>query len=64
VVPVDPGAPPTPAELEAWCREHLGSYKIPRLVEFIDVLPRNEMQKVDKKSLRKPYWGEGRTIGG
>ena len=64
VVPVDPGAPPTPAELEAWCREHLGSYKIPRLVEFIEVLPRNEMQKVDKKSLRKPYWGEGRTIGG
>ena len=64
VVPVDPSDPPTPAELEGWCREHLGSYKIPRLVEFIEVLPRNEMQKVDKKSLRKPYWGEGRTIGG
>ena len=64
VVAVDPSDPPTTAELEAWCRERLGSYKIPRLVEFIDVLPRNEMQKVDKKSLRKPYWGEGRTIGG
>ncbi len=64
VVAVDPSDPPTTAELEAWCRERLGSYKIPRLVEFIDVLPRNEMQKVDKKSLRRPYWGEGRTIGG
>lgn len=64
VVPVDSSNPPAAVELEAWCREHLGSYKIPRLVEFIDVLPRNEMQKVDKKSLRKPYWGEGRAIGG
>jgi acyl-coenzyme A synthetase/AMP-(fatty) acid ligase len=64
VVPVDPSAPPTLAELDAWCRERLGAYKIPRLVEFIEVLPRNEMQKVDKKALRKPYWGEGRTIGG
>lgn len=64
VVPVEQSAPPTLAELDAWCRERLGGYKIPRLVEFIEVLPRNEMQKVDKKALRRPYWGEGRTIGG
>ena len=64
IVPVDVSEPPTLTELDAWCRERLGGYKIPRLVEFIEVLPRNEMQKVDKKSLRTPYWGEGRTIGG
>ena len=64
VVPAEQSAPPTLAELDAWCRERLGGYKIPRLVEFIDVLPRNEMQKVDKLALRRPYWGEGRTIGG
>ncbi|MUH45473.1 MAG: AMP-binding protein [Actinobacteria bacterium] len=64
IVPVDPASPPAPAELEAWCREHLGGYKIPRLFEFIEVLPRNEMQKIDKKALRKPYWGSERTIGG
>jgi long-chain acyl-CoA synthetase len=64
VVPVEQSAPPTLAELDAWCRDRLGGYKIPRLVEFIEVLPRNEMQKVDKKALRKPYWGEGRAIGG
>ena len=56
VVPVDPSAPPDPADLEAFCRDLLSAYKIPRRYEFITELPRNEMQKVDKKALRRPYW--------
>ena len=50
--------------LEAFCRDLISAYKIPRKYEFIDELPRNEMQKVDKKSLRRPYWDGDRTIGG
>ncbi len=64
VVPVDPANPPDPSSLEAFCRERISAYKIPRRYEFIDELPRNEMQKVDKKSLRRPYWSSDRTIGG
>lgn len=64
VVPVEPQDPPTAADLEAFCRDRLASYKIPRSYEFIDELPRNEMQKVDKKALRRPYWDSERTIAG
>ncbi len=64
VVPTDPADPPAGADLEAFCRERLAAYKIPRRYEYLDELPRNEMQKVDKKSLRRPYWDGDRTIGG
>ena len=64
IVPVDPANPPQPAELEAFCRDLISAYKIPRAYELIDELPRNEMQKVDKKALRRPYWDSDRTIGG
>lgn len=56
VVPADPSAPPDPADLESFCRDLISAYKIPRRYEFIAELPRNEMQKVDKKALRRPYW--------
>jgi malonyl-CoA/methylmalonyl-CoA synthetase len=36
------------AEIIAFCREHLASYKKPRHVVFMDVLPRNALGKVQK----------------
>lgn len=49
----------------AHCREHLASYKKPRVIEFVDGLPRNEMGKVDKKVLREAYWaGQTRQVNG
>lgn len=64
VVADDPEDPPDPADLEAFCRDLISAYKIPRRYEFIAELPRNEMQKVDKKALRRPYWDGDRTIAG
>lgn len=64
VVPVGGAPPPTPDELRAWCREHLAGYKCPRTFELVDELARNAMGKLDKRVLRRPYWGSDRTIGG
>ena len=64
VVASDASSPPTAADLQDFCRELISSYKIPRVYEFVAELPRNEMQKVDKKALRKPYWASDRTIAG
>jgi acyl-CoA synthetase (AMP-forming)/AMP-acid ligase II len=62
---VVPGHPaPDPAELGAWCRNRLASYKCPRSYEFVDALPRNIMGKIDKRALRRPYWNGERTIAG
>jgi acyl-CoA synthetase (AMP-forming)/AMP-acid ligase II len=62
IVPV--GEPPDPAELEAYCRDRLAPYKVPREYEFRDDLVRNAMGKLDKKAMRAPYWHDQRTIAG
>jgi long-chain acyl-CoA synthetase len=62
IVPV--GEPPDPAELEAYARERLAPYKVPRAYEFRDDLVRNAMGKLDKKAMRAPYWHDERTIAG
>ena len=62
VVPA--GDPPDPAGLEAWCRDHLAPYKVPRAYEFRTELIYNAMGKPDKKAMRAPYWSTERTIAG
>jgi len=63
VVPVDAGEPPSAQELIALCREHLSGYKCPRTVEIVSTVGRNAMGKVNKRSLRAPYW-QGSRQGG
>jgi acyl-CoA synthetase (AMP-forming)/AMP-acid ligase II len=59
VVP-SPGSSLTAAEIVAFAREHLASYKVPRSVHFTDELPRTGSGKLLKRQLRAPYWA-GRT---
>jgi len=42
-------------EVIEYCKNHLASYKKPKVVEFVEVLPRNPSGKVLKTELRKPY---------
>ena len=44
------------AELLAYCREHLASFKCPRSVDFDRELPRLDTGKLYKKELRARYW--------
>jgi len=46
----------TEAEVIAFAREHLASYKIPRSVSFVDELPRTGSGKILKRQLREPFW--------
>ncbi len=43
----------TKAEIIAWCRSKLASYKVPRLVEFRDELPKTIVGKVLRRALRE-----------
>jgi acyl-CoA synthetase (AMP-forming)/AMP-acid ligase II len=46
-------------DLVEFCKTRIASYKKPRSIQFMDALPRlQHVQKIDKSSLRKPYWGE------
>ncbi|MGZ8777195.1 MAG: AMP-binding enzyme, partial [Mycobacterium sp.] len=58
------GAAPTEAELIAYARERLAGFKLPKSVNFAEVLPRNPSGKLLKRALREPYWaGVDRRIG-
>lgn len=45
----------TEAEVIAHCKQNLASYKKPKSVDFVDVLPRNPAGKVLKFQLREQY---------
>ncbi len=54
VVPA-PGATLTEDELAAHCRAHIGGYKVPRRILFVDALPKSAVGKVLKTELRNRY---------
>lgn len=46
----------TAEEIRAYLRERLAGYKIPRVIELTDGLPRDDTGKLFKRRLRAPYW--------
>jgi len=58
------GSDVTDRDLITFAREHLAGYKLPKSVDFTDVLPRNPSGKLLKREIRAPYWeGAARQIG-
>ena len=58
-IELEPGVAPGPDradELLAFAREHLARYKIPRAIDFHDVLPRHPTGKLLVRLLREPFW--------
>ena len=53
------GQEPTEDEILTFARESLAGFKVPKSVDFIEVIPRNPTGKMLKKDLRAPFW-EGR----
>ena len=63
VVVNKPGQAVSEAELDAFCRDRLGAFKVPRRYAFVLVLPRNATGKVLKRDLREEYWaGHSRRV--
>jgi acyl-CoA synthetase (AMP-forming)/AMP-acid ligase II len=56
IVALKPGATADPNAIVAWARERIASYKVPKSVDFIPVLPRNPSGKILRRELRAPYW--------
>jgi long-chain acyl-CoA synthetase len=52
VVALAPGKSATPDELIAYCKENLAAYKYPRILEFMDTLPKGPSGKILKRELR------------
>jgi long-chain acyl-CoA synthetase len=62
-VQVAPGATVSVDAVQAWLRDRLANYKVPRQVVFHAELPREETGKIFKRKLREPYWaGRSRRV--
>ena len=59
VVELRDGATGDEAAMRAWAKERIASYKVPKTIDFVDKLPREDNGKLKKRLLRDPYW-EGR----
>ena len=46
------GAEISALELQKYCRERLATYKCPKIIEFVDQLPKNSTGKIMKRALR------------
>ena len=51
-VVVKPGQTLTEEEVKAFCRDSLAAYKVPKLVAFIDALPKSAVGKILRRELR------------
>ncbi len=57
------GVRATPDELIEFVAARIARYKRPRLVKFVDTLPKTAVGKIQKNLLRDPYWqGRSRKI--
>ncbi|WP_454727653.1 MULTISPECIES: long-chain fatty acid--CoA ligase [Cupriavidus] len=57
VVALKPAARGTPEagaeQIMAWCRERLAAYKVPRIVSFVDALPKSATGKIQWRALQE-----------
>ena len=61
IVQVEPGAVADDdlrSSLVEHCRQLLAGYKAPRLIDFVDEIPRTSTGKINKRVLREPYWAD------
>ena len=47
------GAQVSRIEIDAWVRQSIAGYKVPRYIDFVDALPRNSSGKVMKDELKQ-----------
>ncbi len=51
----------TEEEITDFCRENMAAYKVPRIIEFRDALPKTAVGKILRRTLREEAKGAGAT---
>ncbi len=63
LVVVQPGAEINSDDILNYARQHIAGFKCPKVIEFVDSIPRNPGGKILKQVLREPYWtGHDRRV--
>lgn len=62
-ITVEPAAQLTPELIRNYLKQQIAAYKVPRRIDIVAELPRDDNGKVAKRKLRDPYWsGRDRKI--
>jgi len=62
-VELQDGAGLSADDIRGLLRQRMATYKVPKVIEFRDMLPREDSGKIFKRKLRAPYWEDaGRQI--
>jgi fatty-acyl-CoA synthase/long-chain acyl-CoA synthetase len=61
VVVKRPGSTLDADAIQAFSREHLAGYKVPRSISFAKEIPKTGSGKILKREMREPYWKEHRS---
>lgn len=56
VVQPQPGMTLNERDVKNYLRAHVAGYKVPKRVDFLSELPREDSGKIFKRKLREPYW--------
>ncbi len=56
VVVLSAGADLSAEDIQAYARQHLTGYKVPRSISFMEEIPRTGSGKILKRDLRAPFW--------
>ena len=51
VLVIKPSASITDQDVFSYCKEHLADFKTPKIVEFIDEIPKSPLGKILRKAL-------------
>jgi fatty-acyl-CoA synthase len=62
-VKLKPGVPATAEEIQAFCRERISHYKVPRYIKFTDSFPMTVTGKIQKYKLREQAVAELELAG-
>lgn len=63
IVVLQPGTEASPEDIIAYAKTQIAGFKVPKSVDYTDVLPRNPSGKVLRRELREPYWkGRERNV--
>ena len=54
----------TVPELQAFCRQQIADFKVPRRIAFVDKMPRNPTGKIPKSRLKEIFRGLQARTGG
>jgi long-chain acyl-CoA synthetase len=50
---VKPGETLTEGEVSQWCKEKLAAYKVPKMIEFVDILPKSAVGKILRREVKE-----------